>query len=93
MGVRQRSGGAQAIVTEPALPSKTTMAKNAVTAATQAVTSGFTQTSGEEQTRRHNICKYDCKWYRVSDDRCGKCGCRVNYKKLLRSWKCPIGKW
>ena len=29
----------------------------------------------------------------VSNNRCAKCGCWLQYKSILRAEKCPINKW
>lgn len=50
------------------------------------------QVSGEEQARRLAIC-HACEHYDSSQDRCRKCGCRVNWKARLATEHCPINLW
>jgi hypothetical protein len=77
---------------EPALPSKLTMAKNAMAAGAQVLRRGREPVSVEEQASRKAIC-LACEFYRKSDDRCSKCGCHLDYKSRLKAWHCPIDKW
>lgn len=41
---------------------------------------------------RLKICE-GCEFYRASDFRCGKCGCRMKVKTYLKAERCPVGKW
>jgi len=75
------------------LPAASQMAMNVARAATSAVLSGLKEVTLEEQKRRHDICKYDCMYYRTADDRCAKCGCYTTFKSRLVAWHCPIEKW
>jgi hypothetical protein len=83
---------------EPALPSKLTMTRNAGAAVVQAVRSRGKKVSDEEFERRTAICKGGggiarCDSYRPSDNRCSECGCRLKYKPRLEAWHCPLEKW
>jgi hypothetical protein len=42
--------------------------------------------------KRLAICK-GCDFFNEKKVKCMKCGCFLNYKALLPSSKCPIGKW
>jgi hypothetical protein len=77
---------------ERPLPPKREMARNAFSAAGQAVRSGFARVSDEEKARRLAICN-DCEFFRHSDQRCSKCGCALKWKSRLEAWHCPIEKW
>jgi len=77
---------------ERPLPPKREMARNIVFAGAQAIRSGFTRVSDEEQARRLAIC-VDCEFFRKSDKRCAKCGCALKWKTRLQGWHCPIEKW
>ena len=45
----------------------------------------------ELSEKRLEICK-TCE-HLTSHMRCNKCGCFMNYKTLIPSSECPIGKW
>jgi Family of unknown function (DUF6171) len=79
---------------KPPIPSKLTMARNAITAAGQAAKSGFKKVSAEEKARRLAICQ-GCEFLvkGPKGERCSKCGCFVKWKTALEAWHCPINKW
>ena len=77
------------------LPSLTTMAKNAATAAAQevkAVASGAPPVEDAEVTRRLALC-HRCELFLHAQQRCSQCGCFMKFKARLRSQHCPVGKW
>lgn len=41
---------------------------------------------------RLGICK-GCEFFKAKSQRCGKCGCFMSLKTLLKKAKCPVGKW
>lgn len=34
-----------------------------------------------------------CEAYNIEKNKCGKCGCYIPAKILLKPTKCPLGKW
>lgn len=77
---------------EPPLPSVGTMAKNVITAGIKAVSAGAPQRPKEEQDSILEICK-QCEFWRVSDNRCSKCGCFLKLKVKLATEHCPVERW
>jgi hypothetical protein len=81
---------------EPALPSNTTMAGNALGAIArlgQAIVNRQpVLRSKEDQEKCLAICK-GCEFYRASDGRCSQCGCVLSLKTRLVTDRCPLGKW
>jgi hypothetical protein len=45
-----------------------------------------------EAARRLTIC-LGCEHFIEESKRCEKCGCFIEYKKLLENADCPLGKW
>lgn len=74
------------------LPKNKTLFKNALKAAGEVVQKGFKPATPEEQERRLKIC-HACEFFRKSDNRCGKCGCFLQWKSRMRAWSCPVDKW
>jgi hypothetical protein len=48
----------------------------------------------EEKKRRLGIC-YKCPYYEVDKIKCGLCGCKMEFKAMLDTSKCPLEepKW
>lgn len=42
--------------------------------------------------KRLEICR-PCEHFRERGSKCEKCGCFMEYKTLIMSAECPIGKW
>lgn len=88
---------------EKPLPSMGKMVSNALRAGGHALKAAAKgeklRASTGEIARREAICRDDCDppggWYRASDDRCShpECGCRLEWKRRLKVWHCPAGKW
>ena len=75
------------------MPSIGTMAKGLAQAAVSEVKArvqGVSPLASGESERRLAICK-GCEYFHGT--RCAKCGCGMNFKTMLRSQRCPIGKW
>lgn len=49
-------------------------------------------TENGEAARRLTIC-IGCENFIEAEKRCRECGCFIEYKKLLATEQCPIGKW
>lgn len=77
---------------EPELPSALSMARNTIRAASDLLVNGFESVDKKELKRREAIC-FECEHFRKSDNRCGKCGCFLQWKSKLRAWHCPVEKW
>ena len=79
---------------KPAMPSKGQMAKNAAGSFTRnlkSVMEGNSVNADPDVIKgRQAICK-ECE--HMSNNRCAKCGCWLQYKTILRAEKCPINKW
>lgn len=73
------------------LPSRWDMLKNLVQAAADAARSGFDVRNGEETEACLRICD-QCEFLR-DGPRCGKCGCHLRAKVLMKAWHCPASKW
>ena len=48
----------------------------------------------EEKSRRMSICR-KCPYYEIDKNKCGVCGCKMEFKSLLATSKCPLEtpKW
>lgn len=80
---------------EKRFPSVKNMASNLVNAVvdeSRAIILKQKNISEEQAVERYDICK-KCDFFEPSKKRCFKCGCFMPIKTLLRSQKCPIGKW
>lgn len=42
--------------------------------------------------KRLEICK-ECEHFRKRNAKCEKCGCFMEYKTMIMSASCPVGKW
>ena len=71
---------------EPNLPTKIVSLGKAIMNETKAIVQGQEPVSGEEQTRRLNICM-GCAYY--DNGKCLICGCNMNVKTGLRTAHCP----
>ena len=79
---------------EPEMPSHGQIAKNAGGAFARnlrSVMSGNSLNADPDVIEaRKALCKA-CEF--MTNDRCAKCGCWLQYKTRLRAEKCPAGKW
>ena len=79
---------------KPAMPSKGQMAKNVAGSFTRNLKSvmGGNSINADPDVikERQSVCG-ECE--HMTNNRCSKCGCWVNYKTILRAEKCPINKW
>lgn len=73
-------------------PSVLEMTKNAVLAGAKFISKGARFEGEKEQERRMEICN-SCPLFDKVQKRCTKCGCYMNFKTMLSSESCPIGKW
>jgi hypothetical protein len=76
----------------PTPPDSKTLAKNLLSSAADVIRKGIKPRTAEEQKACLEIC-YKCPSYIKNQNRCGKCGCYLNFKSKLRAWHCPTGKW
>ncbi len=82
------------LLQEHPLPGVIEQATNLAKATVQHTTAGMANVTQEEHDRRMNICK-GCEFFRPSDNRCGKCGCKLMVKVWWKEQKCPLDppKW
>jgi len=77
---------------QPALPSVGAMFQNVLGAVVDVVVEGIALRPKEEIEAARQLCK-KCPMWRESDNRCAACGCYLDYKRRLKAWHCPQGKW
>ena len=79
---------------EPEMPPKGQMIKNAAGSFTRNLKSlakgNPINADPDVIAERRAICD-SCEY--MTNNRCGKCGCWLQYKTALRAEKCPIEKW
>lgn len=79
---------------EPEMPSAGQMVKNAAGSFTRNLKSlaegNPINADPDVIAERRAICD-SCEY--MANNRCGKCGCWLQYKTALRAEKCPIEKW
>ena len=79
---------------KPEMPSAGQMAKNAAGSFTRNLASVMQgnpiNADPDVIAERKRICS-QCE--HMHNNRCGKCGCWLQYKAALRAEKCPINKW
>ena len=79
---------------EPEMPSAGQMVKNAAGSFTRNLKSlaegNPINADPDVIAERRAICD-SCEY--MTNKRCGKCGCWLQYKTALRAEKCPIEKW
>jgi len=76
----------------PTPPDGKTILKNLFGAAKEVARKGIEPRSEEEQKACLDIC-HKCPSYIKDQNRCGKCGCFLQFKSRLKAWNCPDGKW
>lgn len=89
----RRAWGGDDTVTEiplPATPGLLDCGKNIGKAVLRFASSGFKMVGNDIKNQRLAICQA-CPFLR--GDRCGKCGCNLQYKAAWESEHCPIEKW
>ena len=82
----------------PALPSLGKMAGNLVKSAGTAIHAavrGKTALRTVDEVQGCMALCESCEFFRLSDRRCSKCGCRAQWKARLANWHCPLPepKW
>lgn len=85
------------MVSKNTLPPKTEMLQNAVNALGRIInaiilTNEKIKRSDDEIEKCRTLCN-ECEFFAVNTKRCLKCGCFVNFKTLLETEHCPVGKW
>ena len=77
------------------MPTLTEMAKNLAQSAKEeikAISENKPNIQEDEIKRRLDICA-TCEFFVQKSQRCSKCGCKLRFKRRLRSAHCPVGKW
>ena len=74
------------------LPTALQMMKNFSKELVTFVKKGMPNVSEEDYQERLDDC-FNCEHFLENLNRCGKCGCLVEYKARWKTTKCPIGVW
>ena len=83
-----------ALDAKPAMPSNRQMAKNVAGSFTRnlkSVMGGNSINADPDVIKERQAVCGECE--HMTNNRCSKCGCWLQYKSILRAEKCPIGKW
>jgi hypothetical protein len=56
------------------------------------IAEGVDPVSDEQKAARLTICA-GCEFFIAVENRCSKCGCKLDAKAAMRSQSCPLGKW